>query len=206
VRTLFEHDRRMLEVVDRVMDDAARRAGPLWRCGPGRTDCCIGPFPINLLDARRLVRGLEQLRARDPVRAAALLRRAEEDARALRGGFPGDPATGVLDEDDERQEHFFTLHERRPCPVLDPTTGRCELYADRPWTCRTYGPPLRVGDEDLPGCPHCFGPCSPERTEAIRVEPDPEGLEDALVDAVERELGVRGETVVALALVGLPRT
>jgi hypothetical protein len=71
-------------------------------------------------------------------------------------------------------------------------------------TCRTYGPPIRIGDEELPACPFCFAPCTPEETEALRVEPDPEGLEDAIVDQLEREEGLTGETVVAFALLGLP--
>jgi Fe-S-cluster containining protein len=92
-----------------------------------------------------------------------------------------------------------------PCPALDPRTGLCELYEYRPWTCRTYGPPIRIGDEDLPPCPHCFEPTPEPLLEALRVEPDPEGLEDALLDALERAEGVRSETVVAFALLGQPR-
>ncbi len=202
---LFDHDRRFLDRIDRVMHDAAARAGDRWGCGPGRTDCCIGPFPIHLLDARRLLRGLDALRRVDPERAAAIAGRASEAAGSLREGFPGDAAAGVLDDDDDAQQAYFTRHETLPCPALDPASGRCELYAARPWTCRTFGPPIRIGGEDLPACPFCFAPCSAEETEALRVEPDPEGLEDALVDRLERDEGVAGETIIAFALLGMPR-
>ena len=39
-----------------------------------------------------------------------------------------------------------------------------------------------------------------EFSEHDRREPDPEGLEDALLDSLERENGVTGETVIAFAL------
>jgi Fe-S-cluster containining protein len=200
---IFDHDDRLLRQIDNLMNEAARKAGSRWGCGPGRTDCCIGPFPINLLDARRLQRGLEDLAVRDPARAAELSRRARKDADLLRRQFPGDPDTGILVDDDESQQRFFNRHESVPCPALDPATGLCDLYDQRPFTCRTYGPPLRIGDEELPACTYCFEECTPEETEALRVEPDPEGLEDAILDQLEREDGFTGETIVAFALAGL---
>ena len=165
----------------------------------------MGPFPINLLDARRLQRGVERLRCADPDRAAALQQRARSAIAALSADYPGDRAGGRLDADDRRQQAFFAAHNARPCPALDPETGRCELYAERPLTCRTYGPPLQLGEEPLPPCPDCFAPCEGEALEALRVDPDPEGLEDALLDQLERNEGFEGETIVAYALIGCPR-
>lgn len=204
-RGLWEHDAEMLRRVDAVLREAAVLAGERWACRAGRTDCCIGPFPINLLDARRLERGLRALEASDPQRAAALLARAHDTVERLRPDFPGDLAAGVLDDDEQRQEAFFERHGALPCPVLAPGAGTCELYEHRPWTCRTFGPPTRVGDEKLPQCPYCFAPCTDAEADAMRVEPDPEGVEDAILDALEREEGVTGETIVALALLGSPR-
>jgi Fe-S-cluster containining protein len=204
---LFEHDRRFLAVVDEAMELARERAGERWGCGPGRADCCIGPFPINLLDARRLQRGLAQLAETEPAKAEAIRERARAAVGLLREGIPGNPASGILDEnddDDTEQQRYLTAHEKLACPALDPATRTCELYAHRPWTCRTFGPPIRVGREDLPPCPYCFEPCTPQELESMRVEPDPEGLEETLLDALEREEGVAGETLIAFALCGLP--
>jgi Fe-S-cluster containining protein len=201
---LFDHDRRFLEVVDRVMDDARRAAGDAWACGPGRTECCIGPFPINLLDARRLIRGLAEMAGSEPARAARIEARAREAVERMRSDFAGDAEQGILTEDDAAQDAFFECHGDRPCPALDPATGRCEVYAFRPWTCRTFGPPIQIGHERLPPCPHCFAPCSGEEEDRLRVIPDPDGLEAALLDALERDLGLAGETIVAFALLGMP--
>ena len=201
---LFDHDRRFLAVVDEAMELARERAGGRWRCGPGSADCCIGPFPINLLDARRLQRGLAQRTTNDPAKAKAIRERANAAVTVLREAFPGDAASGILDEDDTLQQQYLGAHEKLPCPALDPATRMCDLYEHRPWTCRTFGPPIRVGREDLPPCPYCFAPCSADEIEALRVEPDPDGLEETLLDALERDERVEGETLIAFAHCGLP--
>src|SRR6185503_2437633 len=106
----------------------------------GCTECCLGPFPITRLDARRLAEGLAELAGRDPEAAAAMRERARQARRALRRGFPGDGATGRLGEDEDARARFFARHGALPCPALDPKSGACGLYAARPLSCRTYGP------------------------------------------------------------------
>lgn len=189
------HDRRLLRVVDEAMAEAAALAGPRLACRPGCTECCHGPFPINALDVRRLRAGLDLLSQRDPERAAAVVERAERLLPVLRSGFPGDPGTGVLDDGDEADE-YFARHAGLPCPALDPGTGCCDLYEHRPLSCRTFGPPVRIGLSDLPPCRLCFMGASPEEIDACRVEPDPHGVEDRLV----RRLGAEEETLIAFAL------
>ena len=204
--TLDAADRELVQAIDAAVAKAVRRAGPLFGCGPGRMDCCHGPFPINLLDARRLQRGLAELRSRDPARAEAVRRRAVEAVRRLARDFPGDPRGGLLSEDEEAEQRFCARHGARVCPALDPATGRCEVYEWRPVACRTMGPPVRLGGEDLAPCPYCFGPASPAEVERCRAVPDPDGREDALLAALEARLGFRGDTVIAFALTGRPRT
>lgn len=191
-------DRRLLEVVGEAMAEAAARAGGHLACRPGCTECCHGPFPINELDARRLRQGLAELAAREPERARAVAERVQAQIPLLSEGFPGDPGTGVLaDEDEAAEGDYFDRHGALPCPVLDPETGRCDLYTHRPLTCRMFGPPVRIGESDLPPCRLCFQDASPETVEGCRVEPDPHGIEDRLLS----RLGEDGETLVAFALV-----
>jgi Fe-S-cluster containining protein len=188
-------DRRLLQVIDEAMAEATRRAGGRLACRPGCTGCCHGPFPINGLDAARLRRGLAELDARDPERAAAIVERARAFLPVLVPDFPGDPDSGAL-ADGDPADAYFELHAALPCPALEPETGRCELYTHRPLSCRTFGPPVRIGDADLPPCDLCFQDSSPEEVEACRVEPDPHGLEDRLVRRVQAE----EETLIAFAL------
>jgi Fe-S-cluster containining protein len=188
-------DRRLLQVVDSGMAEAARRAGPWLACRPGCTECCHGPFPINRLDAHRLREGMAALAETDPERARAVGSRAREQLSILREGFPGDAETGVLAGDDEEADPYFTGHGSLPCPALDPATGRCDLYAWRPLTCRTFGPPVRIGESALPPCHLCFQGAPAETVEACRAEPDPHGLEDRLLAPLGEE-----ETLIAFAL------
>jgi Fe-S-cluster containining protein len=197
---LDELDRRWLERVDAVMSSAARSCGGRWRCGPGRVQCCIGPFPIHQLDARRLRRGLEELARTDPARALALRRRVETAAAVIAEDFPGDLRTGELDDDEDELERLCEELADQPCPVLDPDSGRCDLYAHRPRVCRTFGPPLRLAHGDLPECPYCFDPLRPAERETLRVDPDPDREEAALVDRLESLTGLGGLTLIALAL------
>jgi Fe-S-cluster containining protein len=118
----------------------------------------------------------------------------------LRGGFPGERTTGVLAPDEDLREAFFARHEAVPCPALDPASGGCDLYAWRPVTCRTYGPPVRAGGEDLPPCRLCFAGAAPAEVELCRVDVDPGRVEDALLDALGDDPDLPRETVVAYVL------
>jgi Fe-S-cluster containining protein len=84
-----------------------------------------------------------------------------------------------------------------PCPVLDPAAQTCDLYAHRPVSCRTYGPPVRFNGEDLPPCRLCFTASGLQQIEACRVEPDRDGLEGAILDRLKRGDGDSRETLIA---------
>lgn len=193
-------DRLLLRVVDAAVAESARRAGAACACRPGCTDCCLGPFPINALDAWRLKEGMTALEAEDAPRAAAVRLRALAAVELLSPGFPGDLTTGVLGDDAEAEQAFCDRHASVACPALDPATGRCDIYEARPMSCRTYGPPVRYGEQELPPCRLWFVGAPPESVEHARVEPDPEEEERALLEAVNAE-GEVAETLVAFALV-----
>src|SRR5712671_862263 len=94
-------DRELIQIVDAAVAEAARRSGPWLVCRLGCTQCCIGPFPINQLDARRLQRGLAALALRDPERAGRVRERARQTVARMWPDFPGDPATGLISETQE---------------------------------------------------------------------------------------------------------
>lgn len=194
-------DQQLVQIVDVALAEAARKSGFWLVCRPGCTQCCIGPFPINQLDAARLRQGLAQLDASDPARAARVRDRASDSVARLSSHFPGNPATGILAEDKEAESRFVDFADDEPCPALDPSTGTCDLYAARPMTCRTFGPPVRSGAEGALGvCELCYHGASDEEIAACEMKPDPENREQGLLEDVESATGVRGNTIVAFCL------
>jgi Fe-S-cluster containining protein len=156
----------LIQIVDTAMAEAVRKSGAWLVCRPGCWECCIGPFAITQLDAARLREGLTELRASDPARAARVHQRARIAA-------------------DRLPEHV----DDDPCPVLDPETGTCDLYAARPVTCRIFGPPVNLGSDAVGVCELCFQGATDEEIAACAVH-----LDIAELDA-DRE-----PTSVALAL------
>jgi Fe-S-cluster containining protein len=193
-------DASLLRVLDDDFQEARHRAGEWLACRPGCSECCVGPFPVTILDVRRLRRGLRDLRENDPGRAGRIVDRARRAVAALAAGYPGDSASGELTGGTDALDRFFDGHRTLPCPALDPEDGRCELYRSRPVSCRTYGPPLRFTDEDAAPCPLCFRGATPQTVERSRVEPDAEGLEETILSGMDVPPGEEWETLIAFAL------
>lgn len=174
-------DFELVQIVDGAFTEAARRGGSWVVCRPGCSQCCYGPFEITQLDAHRLRKGLAELESHDPARAAAVRHRARHAAQL----------TNFSDDD--------------PCPVLDPATGTCDLYASRPITCRCYGPPVLCDSGSIGVCELCFAGASDQEIAACLVDFDPQGLESVLIDEHQRATGVSGMTTIALSLFGKSR-
>ncbi len=195
-------DQTLVQIVDAALADSARRSGKWLACRPGCSQCCVGVFAINPLDAIRLREGLAQLEAIAPERAASVRERALNAVARMSPSFPGNPATGLLEEDEsqEAKDRWNDFANDETCPVLDPATGMCELYASRPITCRTFGPPV-MSEGELGVCELCFDGATDEEAAACEMHPDPDNVEAALLKQLESATGARGETIIAFALV-----
>ena len=193
-------DQALVQIVNSALADAAQRSGKWLACRPGCSQCCVGVFAINQLDAVRLRDGLAELERRAPERAALVRERALGAVARLSPEFPGDPASGLLDESKEAAQRWNDFANHEPCPALDPATGTCELYESRPITCRVFGPPI-TSEGELGVCELCFEDATDEEIAACEMHPDPENFEAALLQQMEKTTGARGETIVAFALV-----
>jgi Fe-S-cluster containining protein len=191
-----QEDRHLVQIIDAASADAARRSGPWLHCRLGCTQCCIGIFSITQLDAARLREGLAALESEYPAKAAAVRHRAAESVQRLRPGFPGDPVTGQLDESDPRYEDFAN---DEPCPVLDPVTGACNLYAARPVTCRVFGPPVR-SEDGIGVCELNFVGATESEILAAELDTSWMPLETTLNAEAEATTNATGSTTVAWAL------
>jgi Fe-S-cluster containining protein len=192
-------DQGLIQIVGAALAEATRRSGDWLVCRPGCTQCCIGVFPVNQLDALRLRQGLADLRVRAPLRAEGVRERAREAVMRLSKDFPGDPETGILDERDEADESFADFGNDEPCPALDPATGNCELYESRPMTCRVFGPPVR-SEDGLGVCELCYHGATDEEIAACEMKPDPDDVESGILKTLEESTGIAGNTIIAFCL------
>jgi Fe-S-cluster containining protein len=194
-------DQQLIQIVDAAFAGAARRSGEWLVCRPGCTQCCIGPFAISELDAERLRHGMKELARTDPARAQRVRERAKESVARLSPSFPGNPETGILDEGTEAEERFAEFSDEEACPALDPETGTCDLYAYRPMTCRTFGPPVRSGPEGGLGvCELCYNGATDEEIARCEMVPDPDDLERNLLLEIKTDSGKHGDTIVAFCV------
>jgi Fe-S-cluster containining protein len=110
-------------------------------CRQGCFHCCIGLFPITLLDQQELQRGLLSLpeaQRRSIEEAAALqVKMIEESAPKLaRNRF-------IDHWPDSDIDSVVECYRALPCPALT-SEGSCGLYAFRPLACRSMGIPLEA--------------------------------------------------------------
>jgi Fe-S-cluster containining protein len=201
-------DQELVQIVDAALADASRRAGDWLVCRVGCTQCCHGAFAINELDALRLQAGMDALRVAEPEIASQIERRSQAWIEVHGADYPGDLKTGKLGESEADRERFEEFANEAACPALDPATGRCDVYAWRPMTCRVFGPPVRMesgmgaADADeastdvaaLGHCELCFHGASEDQVKECEMTV-PHEREGSLLD----EVGKTGETVVAFA-------
>jgi Fe-S-cluster containining protein len=199
-------EQNLIQIVDAALASATLRSGPHLVCRPGCTQCCIGVFPISQQDAARLREGLEALTQTDPARSQRLKERVADSLARLDPWFPGgrdpsDVATfGILGEDEQSTELFEEFANDEPCPVLDLTTGTCDLYNYRPILCRTFGPPARTEDGNLASCELCYTTATTEEIIACELDPSLASLEASSNQAFDATHQLHGQTLIANAL------
>ncbi len=192
--------------MDAALASSAQRAGSHLFCHPGCSPCCHGVFEITALDAERLRVGLLETEREDPAKARRLHNRIANAREHLNTFFPGDPATGIFfeHEDSEQQvELFEEAFHADPCPILDPITQTCDLYAHRPILCRTFGPPIRNDHADpdagLAICELCFTAASESEIAAAEMDSSFRPLEEELDHTYKTQHPHSGPTIIAFA-------
>jgi len=199
--SLPKSDGKLLQIINNALAETALKSGEWLVCRKGCTQCCIGVFAINQLDAVRLKKGMAELNKSNPKKAAEVRERAQNSVKRLSPHFPGNSQTGILAIDEEAEERFTDFANEEPCPALSPVTGECELYEHRPMTCRVFGPPVRTGEDGALGvCELCYHEAKPEEIAVCEMMPDPEDIESGLNHEVEKKTGVRGKTIIAFCL------
>jgi Fe-S-cluster containining protein len=187
----------LFPMIDAALADAANRSGDRLACRPGCHQCCVGVFVVSELDVQALQGALD---AAEPGLAERIRGRVAASRNRLRSDFPGDAASGRLFTQPEHEELFEDFANDEACPVLDPVTGTCDLYAARPVQCRTFGPPVRDEDDHLTVCELCFVDAPAEEVARCEMDQSWRPLEETLIEEAEAHSGVSGPTVIAFAL------
>ena len=190
----------LVQIVDAALASATLRSGTHLACGPGCSQCCHGVFEISALDAQRLRESLHLAPLALQARIRARLAASREHLAPF---FPGSLVTGVLSADAEAVELFEEWAHTEACPILDPETQTCDLYAARPILCRTFGPPIRNDADDasagLAICELCFTHATQEEIVGAEMDASFRALEDSLESAYAAEHPDAGSTIVAFA-------
>jgi Fe-S-cluster containining protein len=190
----------LLRILDLALASSIQRSGPHLACRPGCAQCCHGVFQISALDAHRL---RQALATAEPTLRSRIEARIEQARNHLLPFFPGDPGTGVLSNDDHAVELFEEWAHADPCPILDPTTQTCDLYAARPILCRTFGPPIRNDPADIEAglsiCELCFTQATEDDIVHAETDSTFRLLQDAEEEAYEQTHPSSGPTIIAFA-------
>lgn len=162
-------------------------------CRLGCTNCCIGPFPITLLDVYTLQQGLAGL---SPEHRHHIEQRAIGQITAMEAAFPQLAHSDLLDDwSDQEIDRLAKEFHQHPCPALE-DDGRCSVYDHRPLVCRSMGIPTEDQGLSYGACevqtfiPILRLPCS------FRKEEDRLAQEEAVsLDALRLATGSTGEEV-----------
>jgi Fe-S-cluster containining protein len=187
----------LFPILDAALADSGARSGDWLACKPGCHQCCVGVFTISQRDAQSLREGLAQaeIATADRIRG-----RVAASIARLTQGFPGDLVSGLLFTEPHHEEAFEEFANDEPCPVLDPSTGTCDLYSARPVQCRTFGPPMRDEDDHLTVCELCFVDAPEDEVARCEMDQTWRPLEDELIASAEHTTGLHGPTLIAFAL------
>ncbi len=163
-------------------------------CREGCSHCCIGSFPITVLDVTELRRGLASL---DAIVRERVERRARGQASTIEESFPRLQSSPFLDqwgqpEIDAAVDHLGEL----PCPALN-SSGACDVYSFRPMTCRMMGIPVEQSGRVQGACEvQTFVPIK-RVARALRDEEDQlAAQEQTALDSLATTLPVQGEEVL----------
>lgn len=129
--TLFEKTARWFERVNASLLESLP-------CSQGCSGCCVGLFPVTILDRREIQRGLRRLPDGQRKR---IERTAAEQVTALTVAAPRLSTNRFIDQwMEEDIDQVIERFETWPCPALE-VDGTCGLYEFRPLVCRSMGVP-----------------------------------------------------------------
>lgn len=118
-------------------------------CRQGCSHCCVGLFPVTLLDRQELQRGMGSLPSDTRKR---MVEKAAEQVNELRVAAPRLMTNPFVDRwSCDEVDHVLEQFDALPCPALE-NDGRCGAYEFRPLVCRSMGIPSDDGRMVVGAC------------------------------------------------------
>lgn len=112
-------------------------------CDNGCTDCCYALFDLSLVEAMYINYAFKQ--KIEGEKRNEILERADQADRQthkIKYYIAKEQKKGRDTSEILKQAGSYRVR----CPLLN-DEGHCDLYEDRPITCRIYGVPMAIGDE-----------------------------------------------------------
>lgn len=162
-------------------------------CAQGCSSCCIGLFPVTVLDQQEIQRGLRGLPEEDRKRIVGT---AVEQVTTLLAEAPGLSRNRFIEQwPEETIDQLVERFAAWPCPALE-HDGRCGLYESRPLACRSMGIPSEDRGQVVGACAVQTAVPVIRLSTALRHEENRLALLEAdQLDMVRRQQGVEGEEV-----------
>jgi Fe-S-cluster containining protein len=182
--TLFEKTARWFERVNAALLESLP-------CTKGCSGCCVGLFPVTILDQREIQRGLRRLPAEHRKR---IERTAAEQVAALTVAAPQLRTNRFIDQwMEEDIDRVIERFETWPCPALE-QDGTCGLYEFRPLVCRSMGIPQDDGVRVSGACAVQTAVPLIRISKALREEENHlAGMEAEEIEALCLQTGIVGE-------------
>jgi Fe-S-cluster containining protein len=123
----------------RWFERAKSALGDNLPCCRGCSHCCVGLFPVTILDQQEIQRGLHSIPAEQ---RQVIEEKAARQARMIEASVPQLARHPFIDDWQDRDTDALVERYRDlPCPALE-ADGSCSLYAFRPLACRSMGIPV----------------------------------------------------------------
>lgn len=133
------HSSTLFERTADWFERAKSALGDHLPCGRGCSHCCVGLFPVTILDRQEMQRGLRTIPSEQ---RRAIEEKAARQAHMIEASAPQLARYPFIDHWPDRDTDVLVERFRElPCPALE-ADGSCSLYAFRPLACRSMGIPV----------------------------------------------------------------
>ena len=139
----FKKYRAIVNMAESVFERVKNDYPDCVKCRVECSDCCHALFDLSLIEALYI-----NHRFNETINDKRRKRLLEKANRADRRVYQLKKSAFKERENGKTEAEILEklAGERIRCPLLD-ETNRCELYADRPITCRLYGIPTSIGQQ-----------------------------------------------------------